>query len=306
MKKFEIGLSPYISKDEYDIIFQQYAPYIDYVYYSVPLGSKFQTRKKLYANMSFEEASCYSIGVFSVIEKHNIHTELCFNSQRLEREDIQNTLIYVRDILGHMPEAVVSLREYAKFVTEYFPKTHLMYSFNNGIRNKADISLIPSIYKEIIIIPQMLQDKEMWNELQLTDFDIRVLLNNGCSPNCMTCRKPEFCEDIFNANITKYGVEYMYAHQSLFPSEFKQFIENEPCISAFKISNRTSDFRYLYNCLNGYVNGVDFENKTVSLYNWCRLGYFGQYYKNHQIDIDTVYELKKKRWGDDYTIAITN
>lgn len=294
MKKFEIGLSPFITPKEYDLLFSRFAENIDYIYYSVPLGLKFQTRKKLYNGKTIEENIEYLMQVFEVISDYNIKTELCLNTRGLLDEDIYAAMLFTQDILKINPDAIVSLSEYTDSIRRYFPHAYYIYSFNNGIITSNDLVIVPDVYKEIVIVPNALRNKELWNNIIKSSVKVRLLLNNGCSPNCLTCRRPEFCEAFFNSNLVKNGIDYVYATQSLFPSEFKQYIEANPYIDSYKISNRTSDYNYIYNCLSGYITGTDFDGRTDSLYHWCRLGYFSPYYQNNGINLSRVYEIKKE------------
>lgn len=45
--------------------------------------------------------------------------------------------------------------------------------------------------------------------------DVKLLLNNGCSFNCGTCRAGrKNCEKVFKQNLSKFNIEEIYALQS--------------------------------------------------------------------------------------------
>lgn len=277
-KKYSIGLSTDITISEYDKLLNIYDDYIDYIYYSVPISDKFQSRKKLYKNFSIEKATDFLREVIDLFKSHHVKIELALNTYRITENDIALAYNYIEHSLKRMPDAIVSNHNMINSITAFFPDVYNIVSFNSYIKNESDLKRIPSCYNEIVLGSSSIRNCYFWKKVHDYNFKCRLLLNNGCSFNCGSCATANNCYNIFNQNLKKHSIDYLYALQSLYPSEVKKYISTNLYIDSYKISNRNCSFDYLIKCLDGYIYGDDKINDGIEhFYYWARLGHFGKY-----------------------------
>ena len=129
-------------------------------------------------------------------------------------------------------------------------------------------------------------------------FEVKLLVNNGCSYNCMGCGKgTRNCSRTFEHNLKNMSAEELYAMQSFYPYELNELLSKlsyEP--ESIKISNRTDGYEYLDMCLDSYINEIPPEEyismnpRNYRLYN--RLGCFSGLLEN--IDKEHVMQYKKR------------
>ena len=194
-----------------------------------------------------------------------------------------------------MPDAIVSNYSIINEVNTLFPNVYNIVSFNSGIKDEFDLKRIPTIYDEIILGSSSIRNHYFWKKIHDNNFKCRLLLNNGCSFNCGSCANANQCYNIFNQNMKKYSIDYLYALQSLYPSEVEKYISTNPYIDGYKISNRNCSFDYLDKCLNGYINGDDKINDGIEhYYYWARLGHFGKY--KHTLNENKINYFKEMIW----------
>ena len=300
MKKFEIGLSDNISVEEWENLFKNYSSHIDFLYFSVPLGLKYQTRLEIFKGKTYEEATKYLYSVLSLAEKYKIKKELCLNAYNLSSSDISDVKKYLKDDLHKEIDAVVSLLEYDSDVFYNFPDVYHIVSYNSGIRSYEMLEKIPkNKYDEIVLIPlPYLNNYKFWEDCQSKGLNVRILLNNGCSPNCVTCRFSNYCRLIFDLNLSRHGLNYLVATQTIFPYELHKVLENNKNVNSYKISSRPSSYRYLNQVLDNYINNVEYKNEDFHLY--CRLNHFDDYLDNgDSLDLQEIYNIKSKLWSLD-------
>lgn len=297
MKKFSIGLSMDIDPSEYKELFIKYGEYIDYLYFSIPLGERFQTRKDLFAKYSLQDATEKIKKILNCALDYGINIELALNTYLLKKEDFFIAKQYCQKELKIVPSCIVSNLSYGIDIAAAFPDTDQIVSFNSGIKEENDLLNIPSCYNEIVISSSQIRNPVFWAKIKEYGFKTRLLLNNGCSFNCGTCKHAKDCNAIFENNIAKNGINYIYALQSIYPTEFKAEIENSLYLDGFKISNRNCTFKYLMNCLEGYITGNDDIacNYDEKYYLWGRLAHFSKYY--NVINSTEVYNIKKQLWS---------
>lgn len=295
IKKYSIGLSTDISINEYEKLLNRYGNYIDYIYFSVPLSDKFQSRKNLYTNLSIEKATYFLREVIDLFKLYHVKIELALNTYRLTKKDIELARNYVEHSLKRMPDAIVSNYSIINEINVLFPNVYNIVSFNSCIKNELDLKRIPTIYDEIVLGSSSIRNYYFWEKVHDYNFKCRLLLNNGCSFNCSSCANANQCYNIFNRNMKRYSVDYLYALQSLYPSEVKKYISTNPYIDGYKISNRNCSFVYLDKCLNGYINGDNkIDDGIEHFYYWARLGHFGKY--KHTFDEKKISYFKKIIW----------
>lgn len=296
-KKYSIGLSTRISINEYKQLLIKYGNYIDFVYFSVPISEAFQSRKNIYSDFSIEEATVFLRDVIDLFKSFNVKIELTLNTYNISNDDLDLAYSYLINKLERMPDAIVSNCTLFDRIQEVFPDVYNIVSFNSFIRNEKDLEYVPKEYDEIIMGSSVIRDFEFWKKVQNKGFKSRLLLNNGCSFNCGSCATAAKCIDIFQHNLKRTHINYLYALQSLYPSEVSQYIANNSNLHGYKISNRNCSYNYLENCLSGYIEGENKEKYGVEhFYYWARLGHFGKY--KNSLDEGKIMDLKKEIWEE--------
>lgn len=296
-KNFSFGISLNIELDDYEKIIRRYRKYISSVYFSLPLGEEFHTREAVIEEYSQKGAIEKFRNILILFKENDIKLEVVFNQYGISRQKMIDALKYIKN----MPiDSICTLDEYVDIIREYYPSIYLVSSFNND--NKICIDTKRNMYNQIVIGRRYLRDIETIKMIKKNGIDIKLLLNNGCSFNCGTCRMgKQKCREIFEKNLEKFTIEELFALQSFFPFELD--VLNSKLgfeyINEFKISNRPCTYEYLDNCLDSYIYGHNKEEKYIkkSKMNyrlWGRLGHFNSYLE--VMDIKNVKRIKKEIW----------
>lgn len=294
MQKFSIGLSMTITCDEYKLIFEKYSTYIDYIYFSIP-GDKYQTRRNLFEGYSLVEATKKLKKCLNLASSFGIKTELALNTFTLNEQDIRYAFSYCEQKLQIIPDAIVSLTPYSEPIREIFGEVHQIVSFNSSVRSAKEIRRISRGYSEIIFGGASIRNIGLWEYANMAGFKARLLLNNGCSFNCGGCRNAKTCKNVFQNNLDIFGINKLYALQSIVPSEFQTHIVNNRFLCGYKISNRNCTYEYLNSCLNSYIENKEEDlNYSQRFYLWCRLAHFHEFYPS--IDFTKVKIIKDNIW----------
>ena len=105
------------------------------------------------------------------------------------------------------------------------------------------------------------------------------------------------CKNTLDHNLSTKSYDRIYAEQSFFPWELTTLVsqlENWDMIS-LKISNRTSGYRYIVDCLHSYIYGDNvspyIKEQVGNFHLWFRLGEFSKYYK--RLDLDNIEKIKR-------------
>lgn len=295
MQKFSIGLSMTISYEEYMLLFEKYSSIIDYIYFSIP-GDEYQTRHDIFKGFSTVNATNALKKCLNLASSYGIKTELALNTYLLTERHIRHAYNYCAEQLQVTPDAIVSIISYGEFIHEVFGETYQIVSFNSSIKNIEDINRIPSIYSEVVFGGSSIRNIELWKYAKTSGFKPRLLLNNGCSFNCGSCKSAKTCKEVFQRNLDHFGINRLYALQSIVPSEFHDHIVDNGFLCGYKISNRNCTYEYLDSCLNSYIENNE-ENLKYGqrFYLWCRLSHFCKFYP--YIDFAKVKMIKDRIWG---------
>lgn len=294
-KKYSIGLSTDISCGEYRKLLERFGEYIDYVYFSIPISDRFQSRKNLYSKYSRNEATDFLSHVIELFRKFDIKIELALNTYRLSEQDLEDACHYLENELHEMPDAVVSNCKDINRIYELFPRAYHIVSFNSAVRTEKDLEKVPDCYNEIVVGSSGIRNEQFWKAIHAKGFQCRLLLNNGCSFNCHSCMRAELCKKTFEHNLQSVPINYLYALQSLYPSEVKKYIENNRYVDSYKISNRNCSYDYLEKCLSGYIEGNDHTDAgDRHFYYWARMSCFGEH--KNELREDEIQMFKEKIW----------
>lgn len=293
--KFSIGLSLDITLDEYKALLDKYGEYIDSIYFSLPLGKEFQSRDLIQEEFQDLEKlkRFYKVLEFFAINKINL--DCVFNKTSLTEDKI---LLGLNFLKNNMPvNQITCFNEHVDIVDDFFPDIEKIYSFNNNLMPEK-INSISKKFDTVVVGKSFLRDYDSIEEVYSNGFDVKVLINNGCSFNCAGCKGGSvLCEETFKRNLAKTDATSLYALQSFYPFELKELLEQVNCpIKYIKISNRTSGYKYLDMCLESYIHQIDpsyyLDKGCVNYRLWSRLAHFNKLLK--ELNEEEIISQKKK------------
>lgn len=254
LSKFSVGLTLDASIKELDAFFSRYGPYIESVYYSVPLGKRYYSRDGLADEFDRRNPDLHLASFFGVVKSHGIQAELAVNTVGLSYEDLLCLKTYSIENNVY-PDMVVCLPEYSDFFKRNLPDVKLRLSFN------APCSMdIPSNFDSVVVGKNYLRSETMRNDLVDSGIELVLLLNAGCSFSCRHgCGDAEYCKSILDVNLKRLNVNELYAHQSFFPIELTHLLDVDPYAGRYKykISNRTLGLEFTEYVLSAYLTGRD-------------------------------------------------
>lgn len=293
--KISIGLSLDISIEQYKELLQNYHYYLNSIYFSLPLGDQFHTRGKIARQFLDKENITKFYHIIELFYNAGVKLDCVLNRTSLRSDDIEKALIFIRE---EMPvQQITCLERDIELVNDYFPELDKIYSYNNDL-NVKKISTISNLFSTVVAGKYFLRDTEALQKIVDGGFKVKLLVNNGCSFNCHGCGSDNrLCEKVFNDNLRSNSLEKLYALQSFIPEELDNLLMSHgQLIDSIKISNRTSGYDYLKNCLDSYINvsSIDpYIEQNISNYRlWLRLGWFSD--KLSQLDLEKVKNEKKK------------
>ena len=297
-KKISFGISLEIKLEEYKKIINQFGDFISSVYFSLPLGAAFHTRVRVIKEYEDKEARKKLFEILKLFKNNNIKLEIVINQYGLTSSQLIEAIEFINKNIDF--DSICTLDEYLPILYAKYPDAYFISSFNNLKLSSKDIKNTSHRYKQIVVGNNFMRDIELLEKIKMEKFDTKLLLNNGCSFNCGSCRNgAEQCANIFEDNIKKIGVQNFYAIQSFFPSELHRLLEKIE-LNELKISNRPCNFEYLSNCLDSYINNNEsYIDKNVNNYHlWWRLGHFGAYYG--QFDFKKIKKMKERLWNNKF------
>lgn len=279
-KRFNVGLTLDCDEKSLDEFLSQYSKYIDEVYFSLPIGDKFHSRRGIRKQFSNEKTRALFPQLLRLYRKHGIKLELVLNTNLLTNEELESARDYLVG-LDLYPDSVCMLQEYAPVIQDIFPNCNYILSYNSGIRTIEEVDCITDKFDSWVVGSSAIRDNELFAHIKERGSQVILLINNGCSFNCEWCREQKQCYPTFKANRKERSVEYLYAMQSVMPFEIHDGTIDVSLIKTFKISNRSSNLTYLKNCLDSYMNNSVTPYIKASKLNyglWGRLAWFWKYF----------------------------
>ena len=296
--RFNVGLTLHTTVSQFDKLLTDYGGVIASVYFSLPLGARFQTRLNIQRQFENKKTVALFWELLECVQSHGIPLETLFNGYHLTEDEVRRGA-EVLDSHGVQVEHVGLLEEYYGVVSECFPAQKKVFSYNNGIRTIAQFEAANARhdYDYFVFGNSCMRDEEMFQRVHGGGKKTILLVNNGCSFNCNWC-KSNACQQTFERNLQQKSVEYLYAQQSMFPCEILDGVVDVSNVDVLKISNRTSDVHYLRNCLESYTSGdvrrfVQKDKNNLAI--WGRVGYFWKYFKT--MDLERVIDYKQEILG---------
>lgn len=295
--KFSIGLSLYGNKEYYKKIFEKYSNKIDYLYFSPNLGLKFQSRISIqnFFDNGYEKEM---LKILKLAKEYGIKLELAINSnQKITKEDVNLCYLWCKNNNIEIDSIVTfnKLIEYTRFL--FGDKIHYICSYNQNLRTYEDLYKISNLFDEVVIGNSFIRDVTAFFILKERGFKIRILLNNGCSHNCLWCSTggSKHCDSIFESNLKKHSIEELIAKQSVFPYEIDYFYKKIELIDNYKISTRNVPTNFLNIILHNYLDNNFDINVLDDLMSTIILANISKYIKEHFCEINKNEILKIKK-----------
>lgn len=300
-KKFSFGISLEISMEEYDKIINKYKQYIKSVYFSLPYGNEFHTRKGVVKEYNNENAKKKLIRILKLFQNNGIELEVVINQYNIDKNKLINALSEFNKFIK--VDSICCLDEYLSIITKYY-RNKIIYSFNNMNLQEKNIDKISQQYDMVVISRKFLRNVDMLKKIKDRGLETKILLNNGCSFNCFSCRLgSEKCKEVFDKELLKNTAQELYAKQSFFPWELKKLFEEQKkldidVIDELKISNRPCTFEYLDDCLGSYIYNKDEKSyiyKTYKNYHlWGRQSNLTPFFK--EFELEEINKIKLELW----------
>ena len=295
--RISVGLPAIVDYDGFRSVLDEYADYLAELYFSPPVPvAAYHTRTKLFMRYLDMEAQEDGWKQLAYARSRGVRLEFALNAGGDDGLAVKACEL-VAERLG-APDSVVCIDRLAHIARAAFPSARFVYSYNNGIRTARDILDIPVSYDELVLGGAYIRRRDLFALARSRGLAVRFLVNNGCSFNCHWCADSRECAPTFARNLELYGVEALYALQSILPEElYSRYDPND--FDLLKISSRPSSLHDFRAMLRGYATGSSAmdgaEAKPHDWALWARLSHFGPYLEN--LDYGRVMALKDDIWA---------
>lgn len=175
---------------------------------------------------------------------------------------------YMADVLDdHIQDLHKRIKE--KKESEASKITTQLMKMNWNECNYEEVQRIQKYIRYAIVLGQQyLRDESKRREWVDKGYEVILLLNNGCSFECMHKKcNSRVCSALYENSRKQYDEEEIYAIQSFFPTELKVLLERDRASDnyIFKISNRPLGLEYTKKVLDAYstlaqYTETDFDN----------------------------------------------
>ena len=296
-KKVSIGLSLELSLEEYEKIFDNYGEYLHSLYFSPPLDGKYHSRTKITTQLQNPRNKKKLFDILELAKENDILLDCVLNRPTIRLCDVEQAIPFIETM---KVDQITCLQEHVDLIDKYFPDKDLIFSYNNDL-NPRDINNISKKFGTVVVAKSFLRTPELLRKIATNGFKLKPLVNNGCSYNCQGCKTGNIeCQNTFDKNLEKYGLNYLYALQSFYPFELEELLniieEEKIPLESIKISNRTDGYSYLNKCLDSYINGtnpqkyIDEHPQNYRL--WSRLGALNDHL--FELDSEEIIKIKEK------------
>lgn len=304
LKKISIGINLSFSKKEYENIINKYLPYLNSVYFSLPYGDEFHTRAKVIEEYKDENASEKLLSILKLFKSNGVKIEAVVNQYHIGLEKLKEALKQLDNFISI--DSICCLDEYLDIIDKHYEgRMEIVRSINNTVIHNTDINKISKKYKVVVLGREYLRNIGIIENIKKQGFKTKLLLNNGCSFNCFSCRAGnEMCKEVFKRELLSNTTQELYAKQSFFPWELNKLFEieeeqNLDVIDELKISNRPCTYEYLDKCLESYIFNKDEKEYITESYKnyhlWGRQSNLTPYFKNFKLE--EINKIKLDLWN---------
>ena len=253
-KRFNLGLNLDASLLELEEFLNRYCEFITSIYFSLPLGLRYYSRTSL--EKEYEENRERFFDAQNIIKNKGIKLEVTFNTE-LHDEELERGIEFILKY-NINPQEIVCMNSSVQTLKTAFPKAKMISSYCNGY---TDVS---EIFDAVVLGQHFLRNEEKRHYWISKGYEIILLLNNGCSFECMhkNCNA-QICRALYNASLERHSKDEIYAIQSFFPVELKSLIERDKYSRdyIFKISNRPLGLEYTKKALYAYLNFIEYTEE---------------------------------------------
>ncbi len=299
-KRFSVGLTLDTTIDAFEEFLARYHPYIENVYFSLPLGDKFHARENVVKQMRDPEAVKLLWNMLHMIQARGIKLELVLNNGNVTDEDV-HTCKSILDEHGVQIDLVGITGDIYHSVRHVFPDQEIVYSFKNRTHTAGDFDRIADHYDQIVLGRQNIRNTALFGHIQSAlHSKVVLLLNNGCSHICGGCTTLHNCHRSYYRAKFSHDAEYIYALQSIMPHEIHSGMLDLHCVDLLKISSRNASLKYLDDCLRSYIFCIEDEYIARSTNNyllWGRLAWHAEYYD--EFAPDRIRSIKQQIYSGD-------
>lgn len=306
-KKFSIAVSfGLIDVAEYCKIITEFADYIHDIYFSPTEGLKYQTRHNVYDFKSTNDIQRkeYLSKVILLAKQLNIKTGLTLNSSMLDPYDAFEIFkSYYRE---YNFDFVTTTMPIAQLIRQAGVNVDKICSYNEGISSIKKLQQVigSGLFTFVVLGNKFLRSFQAFHLLDEAGIKSILMLNTGCSAGCLTfCNNHDkhYCQNLFNSTIDKKDVNEVYALQSIFPEELKEYNNHGINIDVFKLASRPITYEELHRLLSSYIaeDSASYIRKDIRNYHlYARLAHYTPYYSI--LDYSRILEIKNKIWAQEY------
>ena len=182
---FSIGLTYQMSRKEFLNILDKYENNVKEVYFSLPIGDKYHTRRSIVKNLSPNKTSFYDFVSF-LKEIKNRKKELCLalNTHMIDEKDAFTAIEKIKDEVEI--NSIVTFNRFAENINKNYPEIKLALSIHEGITNFSDADKINPSISTVVIGNSEIRNLPLIKYIKGKGLNIKHLLNTGC--NCI-----DFC-----------------------------------------------------------------------------------------------------------------
>lgn len=302
-KKFSVAVSfGLISPDDYIAVLDKYKDYIHDIFFSPTESLRYQTRNKIYdfGTTNNDERRQMLGQVLSYARSSGIACSMTLNAPMVSAEEQAETFKSYNSL--YQIDQLTTTLEIGKLVREQGANIPMICSYNEAITNRRHLLnvLDSGLFQIVVLGGRFSRDLEVFNLIKERGVKTVLMLNTGCCMNCVSfckVRNQNYCRDLFNDNAAQMGVETMYAAQSIFPEEIKDYYLPSGVVDIFKLASRPIDKEELNTLIESYVSldSKSYVSRTTRNYHlYGRLAHFVPYYE--EFDYDRIVDMKRSLW----------
>ena len=299
-KNISLGISLNLDYSDYEEIFKKYHKNIKEVYSSTSLPIKeLHSRYIIVKETNMPENNEKLIKIIKLAKSYNIKFELAINSRLdLDKNIIEKVYNWCKDN-DIQVDKIVTLHTLVDECYKYFGDIEYCYSYNNNIKDDIFLENLNPLFTEIVLGNRSLRNINLMKKIKDKGLQIKLLLDNGCSHNCLWCSSlmSNYCNKIFYSNTKKYSKEFLVAIQTIFPYEVPMYYEELGIIDSYKLSTRSTDKYYLLGTLEHYIEVKNIISKEQIPFTG-KLKALVDFTNKNDIDLYKIHRIKDKIWSD--------
>lgn len=292
-KRFSLGLVLDTGFPEFELFLSKNYQYIDNFYFSLPMGDRFHSRRRVAELFHREEVVELFWQQLHLIHDYGIKLEVLFNTHGVDARDVEAGK---EMLLAHriIPDKVGLVDNVYEAVVKAFPGAETVYSFNNAPSSVTSFDADGHRYAEYVMGRQFIRDEALWDHIHRDlHGQVVLLVNNGCSHICGGCSSLRHCLASYQKATTIHSAEYLYALQSVMPYELHDNWIDRNKIDLIKINSRNANIHYLQTSLESYIQGDEARYIAQSKENyalWAHLTWHMRWFG--MFDLNRIHAFK--------------